>query len=165
MTSPASEHWSVAQTRAKERGEKVCKDCVADPAITNYRPAPHPGPRCTSHHRAKTKDNKVKAHARHVQKTYGLGDQDYGKIYEAQGGYCANCGRATGATRRLSVDHDHKCCAGPVSCGYCVRGLLCRPCNDFLGYVRDDWNAFARGVRYLTGKYASETVLGKRRTK
>lgn len=154
--------------------QAICKDCVLwyGQQTEEYRaankfrqrPAPHPGPRCTTHHRERKKVVKERNHAGHVQRTYGLGEHDYGKIYESQGGACAICSRATGATRKLSVDHDHKCCSGPVSCGYCVRGLLCRPCNDFLGYVRDDWHAFARGVQYLTGKRASETVLKKRKT-
>lgn len=164
MTSPASENISHHQQAAKDRGEKVCKDCIADPEITTVRPAKYQGPRCQSHYRKYKSQAKMRAHAAHVKRTYSLGDQEYGKIYEAQGGMCAICQRSTGQTRKLSVDHDHKCCAGPISCGYCVRGLLCRPCNDFLGYVRDDWQAFARGARYLTGKFAAETVLGKRRT-
>lgn len=29
----------------------------------------------------------------------------------------------------LYVDHDHSCCPGSITCGKCVRGILCRPCN------------------------------------
>lgn len=154
---------SPPQQRAKDEGKRICKDCVADPNCTTYRPAPHQGPRCKTHwtkYKAKSKGN---SHESYVARTYDLAPGEYGKLYESQDGLCAICNRSTGATRRLSVDHDHGCCAGGVSCGYCVRGLLCRPCNDFLGYVRDDWKAFARGVRYLTGPPAAERVLGKRR--
>lgn len=84
---------------------------------------------------------KASAHEQRVQKVYGLGPGEYRRIYDFQGGKCFICQRATGASRRLSVDHDHK--TGKV------RGLLCRPCNDVLGHLRDDPEAFERGMNYL----------------
>jgi hypothetical protein len=62
------------------------------------------------------------------------------------------CRFATGKTRRLSVDHDHKCCDGPTSCGRCVRGLLCTGCNRHVlaWAARDSVEFFQRGIEYLT---------------
>ncbi|NKV78695.1 hypothetical protein GS911_11370 [Rhodococcus hoagii] len=71
------------------------------------------------------------AHARRVTSTYGIGFNAYTAILEAQNGRCYICQRATGATRRLAVDHDHTCCPAGGSCGRCVRGLLCSPCIGF----------------------------------
>lgn len=31
------------------------------------------------------------------------------------------------------IDHDHSCCPGPLTCGKCIRGILCRQCNAGLG--------------------------------
>lgn len=159
--------------------ERACKDCRAEWETTatpealllgyvaavprsQRRPAPYPGPRCATHDREVRRARKAARHGAYVQKTYGLGENDYGLMYEAQNGTCAICQRANGATRKLSVDHDHKCCNGPVSCGYCVRGLLCRPCNDMLGHARDDWQMFARAIRYLNNPPATD-VLGRKR--
>lgn len=104
---------------------------------------------------------KTARHAAYVRKTYALVDGAYDALKEAQGGVCAICRRATGATRKLSVDHDHRCCNGPVSCGRCVRGLLCRPCNDMLGHMRDDPDAFVRAVVYLRNPPAQEAAKAR----
>jgi hypothetical protein len=124
--------------------DRPCKDCPPG----GKRPAPNPGPRCATHWREEKRRRKETRHAAYVAKTYSLAEGQYAALYEAQGGVCAICRRATGKTRKLSVDHDHKCCDGPVSCGACVRGLLCRPCNDMLGHGRDDVEFFARAIRY-----------------
>lgn len=84
-----------------------------------------------------------------MERVYGVGPARYAAIYVAQGGRCAGCQRATGATKRLAVDHDHACCPGPTSCGACVRGLLCGPCNQLLGHFRDDPQTFLRLANYL----------------
>lgn len=57
-------------------------------------------------------------------------------MYESQGRACAGCGK-TVPNDRLDIDHDHSCCPGFTSCGSCVRGLVCRPCNklDVLAMV------------------------------
>jgi hypothetical protein len=80
-------------------------------------------------------------HETRVVATYGLAPGDYERLREAQDGLCAICHRATGKTRRLSVDHDH-------ATGL-VRGLLCRPCNDMLGHARDSVEFFLVAAAYL----------------
>lgn len=135
----------------------VCKDCYPDPEERarvrgvlsgaggkkmKVRPAPKPGPRCATHWRERQKQVKADNHEKRVQATYGLEKGDYAKLYQFQGGLCALCRRATGASRRLSVDHDHA--TGDV------RGLLCRPCNTLLGHARDRLAFFRRCISYLT---------------
>ena len=116
---------------------KGCKDCGPE----SKRPAPHPGPRCASHHRAIRKARKEASHASWVLNTYGLALGQYDELKAYQNGTCAICERATGATKKLAVDHDHET-------GY-VRGLLCGPCNGMLGTARDDVEFFRRAVEYL----------------
>lgn len=136
----------------------ICRDCKAE-NIPTRRPAPFPGPRCATHHRQTQQRRKQAAHARHVHNTYGLTPEQYQALYEAQGGTCAICQKATGKTRKLSVDHDHTCCPGPTSCGNCVRGLLCRPCNDLLGRAGDSPAMFHRAIHYLANPPAKRTQL------
>lgn len=99
-------------------------------------------------------------HARYVGNTYGLPDGFYDALYEAQGGRCAWCGKASGKTKKLAVDHDHSCCPGSTSCGKCARGLLCAPCNTFLGYqMGDNPETIKRGARYLVEPPAQALLI------
>ncbi|MFF0498456.1 endonuclease VII domain-containing protein [Nocardia aobensis] len=132
---------------------KRCKDCAAGGATTN-RPLVD-GIRCATHAREFKKAAKLKAHARHVEKTYKMSGEAYWALYEAQGRHCAICERATGASKLLSVDHDHSCCPKTPTCGECNRGLLCGPCNKLLGHGRDDPEFFARAADYLQHPPAS----------
>jgi hypothetical protein len=123
----------------------TCKDCGPG----TKRPATYPGPRCATHHRAVKASRRLAAQESRVLQVYSLPPEIYDRIYEVQGGRCEICRRATGARKRLAVDHDHSCCNGPTSCGRCVRGLLCGTCNKTLGHLRDDPEAFERAALYL----------------
>lgn len=134
-----------------------CVDCKAErerrglPYPAYPRPAPYGGPRtprCASHDRARRKASKAGTHERRVQKVYGLKPGEYGAIYLHQGGRCFICQRATGASKALSVDHDH-------GTGL-VRGLLCSTCNKLLGHLRDNPVTAARIHRYLVNPPARE---------
>lgn len=135
-----------------------CKECVP----TSKRPAPHPGPRCATHHRAVLKLRKAVRHDSRVSKTYGIATGDYQRLYEAQGGRCAWGGcRATGKTRMLAVDHDHGCERGhPVdqACIECVRGLLCKYHNyTVLGILGR--SGLEAGLEYLRDPPARRVLL------
>ncbi|NKS52542.1 hypothetical protein GS500_04595 [Rhodococcus hoagii] len=133
---------------------KRCTDCEPD----SKRPAPHPGPRCVTHHRAIVKARKNAAHARRVTTTYGIGPDAYTAILAAQNGRCYICQRATGATKRLAVDHDHTCCPAGTSCGQCVRALLCSPCNRLLGHLRDNTDALHRAITVIRDRPAQAVL-------
>ena len=127
-----------------------CKDCAAD-GITTTRAAPHPGPRCTSHHRAVRRARSARAHDLRVEKFYGITAADYDLLYDSQNGVCFICRRARGLSKRLSVDHDHgKGCGHlpEVGCRYCVRALLCSTCNRVV-VGRYDAPALARAITVL----------------
>lgn len=124
-----------------------CKDCGS-----TSRALKAPGPRCATCHRERKRQLKETAHAKRIEKTYGITKEQYDTLYEAQGGVCWICQRATGRTRKLSVDHDH-------ATGY-VRGLVCRPCNNILGHFRDNPDTALRVVTYLENPPAFD-VIGK----
>lgn len=124
-----------------------CKDCKSTTRALGY-----PGPRCATCWRDETKRRKEAAHGLYVQKTYGVTEEEYRILYEAQGGRCAICRRATGKARRLAVDHNHK--TGEV------RGLLCKPCNSYgiAMFARDDPEVLERAAAYLRNPPAIEIL-------
>jgi hypothetical protein len=87
----------------------------------------------------------------HMQnlKRYGLTAEQYIDMSNAQNNVCKICGNEEKQNRRLSVDHDHSCCAGSNSCGKCIRGLLCAYCNKTLGMVKDDIQTLQKMIDYL----------------
>jgi hypothetical protein len=72
---------------------------------------------------------------------YGITEDEYEKLHEAQNGLCACCGEPPTVHGRLFVDHCHKTTA--------VRGLLCAHCNTGLGYFKDDPTKLEAAIRYL----------------
>ncbi len=65
-----------------------------------------------------------------LKQTYGITEERYDYLLDAQNHRCALCGRqAGGHNRSLAVDHDHK--------NGKVRGLLCIGCNTKLGILED----------------------------
>lgn len=119
----------------------ACLDCRKE-GLSNKRKVTGKPPLCATHRRARRAARRNYSWERHIQETYGLTPDEYWAIYEAQGGKCYICQRATGARKKLSVDHCHK--TGMV------RGLLCQKCNrDVLGHLRDEPDAFERGITYL----------------
>jgi hypothetical protein len=68
--------------------------------------------------------NPQKSKDSNLRSLYGITLADYQAMFNAQGGVCLFCKRP-GA--KLGVDHDHE--TGKV------RGLLCNPCNGWLGHV------------------------------
>ena len=120
---------------------KQCKDCGS-----GTRKLTTPGPRCATCHRDRRTTVQLARRLAYVAKQYGLTPEQYTALWEAQEGKCYICKR----NRASCVDHDHKCCPGKTSCGKCVRGLLCNPCNKgVLGHLRDNVQSLIRAITYL----------------
>jgi len=138
-----------------------CKDCLAEIAVrpgqkppVKLRPAPHPGPRCVTHHRVEALRRKQAAQERRREQFYGLSAEEHTALLGLQGGACAICQKARGVRRALAVDHDHAAARDhdhdeDKGCRLCVRGLLCKRCNRLLGDYRDDPAVFERAAAYL----------------
>ena len=84
---------------------------------------------------------KRRERARHLEKKYGIGLEQYEEMLAAQGGGCAICGKRPRPDSSLHVDHDHG--TGEI------RGLLCFNCNNALGYLNDDGDRLITAATYL----------------
>jgi len=69
---------------------------------------------------------------------------------------CNVCGAEVGSAteRNLHVDHDHACCPGQMSCGKCIRGVVCNKCNTAIGRyekgtLRNDYPNRDKIIQYL----------------
>jgi hypothetical protein len=137
---------------------RVCRTCNASKPMTAFKP----DPTCANGYRHTCLDCfRSRERTRHVsgkgdplymgriaqnrrthdlKRKYGISASDYNAMHEAQGGKCLICGSA-GGKRRLAVDHCH-------STGV-VRGLLCNPCNQGLGYFKDDVERMRLAIAYV----------------
>lgn len=80
-------------------------------------------------------------------KRFSLTDQELIEILAP--GACEMCG----IEASLAIDHDHACCpTSGQSCGQCIRGLLCGPCNTFLGRIENNVDLIPRALEYLAKK-------------
>ena len=80
----------------------------------------------------------------HIQRRYGITEEQFAARLEEQKGCCAVCGvPLVGGRTRASVvvDHDHKTDA--------IRGLICRGCNTGIGFLQDDVRIVSKALAYL----------------
>ena len=87
------------------------------------------------HPRTSEQHRKMHLHAR-----YRLTPERRLEMIAEQDGCCYLCGEPLDLAnpRRVHIDHDHDCCRGNTSCGTCVRGVACDPCNRGIGYFASD---------------------------
>jgi hypothetical protein len=81
----------------------------------------------------------------HLWTHYRLTLEDFTEMHSLQKGKCLICKRG----KKLIVDHDHACCPGKISCGNCVRGLICFRCNSLLGLAQDSKEILSAAIKYI----------------
>ncbi len=84
-------------------------------------------------------------------KRYGISKINFEALIEAQDSRCAICkGKFWDEVSSPHIDHDHACCNEQMrSCGKCIRGLLCRGCNQVLGCAKDNIETLKAATKYL----------------
>ena len=142
---------------------KICSKCKVEQSTENFHKGNHYCKPCKKEYdKTYSKNwqfqpyNQVKRYASHILKRYGLSVESLNTMYETQGGGCAICNKSIpnpteeGSERFItSIDHNHACCPTANSCGFCVRGLLCRDCNLMIGHAKDSLETLKKAVEYL----------------
>lgn len=117
----------------------TCIDCLAA-GRENKRPSPFDG-RCATDNKAYRAEQKAHKRAVRGKRIYGIDREQQERLLAYQHDVCYICQVATGASKALAVDHDHA--TGEA------RGRLCSSCNQMIGRLRDDPEAFFRAAIYL----------------
>jgi len=81
---------------------------------------------------------------------YNMTLEDYDILLKSQNGVCAICLQECKTKKGLAIDHNHSCCPVDMSCGKCIRGLLCSNCNRAIGMLQEDVVILNRAIAYLT---------------
>lgn len=127
-------------------GIKLCSICKKDKPIDSF----------WSGNTSRTKSSYCKDcgssvnRPAHLKRRYNITSEFYDLMFLEQKGKCF-CGSTNPGHKRryFAVDHDHSCCPTEKSCGLCVRGLICHPCNIMLGVAEDNIDTLKAAIQYL----------------
>lgn len=133
-----------ASAARDEQGRKRCASCDIWMDESSFGPNRGKGDRLNS---SCKKCCAIAARERRL-KSMGITAESYEALLASQGGGCAICHRPPRG-RSLDIDHDHSCCPRGTSCGRCVRGLLCAPCNKGIGLLGDSSDRLSAALKYL----------------
>ena len=93
-----------------------------------------------------TEDQRAVRVLRYTLYNHRMTMEQYTALRLEQADRCGACKEPLrfGESRAVTVDHDPRCCQyetlstgrtkGSISCGKCVRALLCSPCNRAIGF-------------------------------
>ena len=89
-------------------------------------------------------------------RNHSLTEERYLELRRQQEDLCAACHEQLDfeSAYQVNIDHDHSCCDkrkpnGTVSCGECVRALLCRSCNVGIGAMERERAKWPLWIQYL----------------
>ena len=85
----------------------------------------------------------MSSRVKHLRYTYGISEDHYMWLLNAQKGVCAICESPDPKNRwgKFSIDHCHTTNA--------IRGLLCLDCNTGLGKFKERISIFMKAISYL----------------
>ena len=99
---------------------------------------------------------RVRARKYQLKSSYGITEETYLAMLEAQDGACAICNTKTptGKWKVFAVDHCHT--TGKV------RGLLCNECNRGMGLLKDSPELLQKAIDYLSYNHKAKMKQEKK---
>jgi len=86
--------------------------------------------------------SKLKAKEYRLKKDYGITMEQYNQMLINQKECCAICNKHQNQLKKkLDIDHNHE--TGKI------RGLLCNPCNQAIGLLKDNSELLQSAINYL----------------
>ena len=123
------------------------------------RPSANPSRRAVQNreYRLRMSEERLSAdRLRMVLRNHGLTEDQYLDLRRQQEDLCAACHEPLDfeSAYQVNIDHDHSCCDkrkpnGTISCGECVRALLCRSCNIGIGAMERERAKWPLWIQYL----------------
>lgn len=147
MVKPASE-FGVRKTPRKTL---PCKKCDA---ITRAQYVSVHRNQINAYRRQRTKDDPDFNRHYNLRALYGIGLNEWNKMFSDQGSKCAICETKTPNGKGWCTDHDH--ITGKI------RGVLCHFCNSLIGYAKDNPEILRSAISYLefhNPKQSEKTVF------
>lgn len=156
----------IRSSPLRPNGQKVCSGCGYTKPLTEFSPHRTSQGGVASRCRECGRDyyqTRVKADRdRRRLRYFGLSPEAFDALLKSQGGGCAICGRLELPPQQgWHIDHDHSCCPQRVTCGNCVRGILCQPCNVGIGLLGDTEAAITRALDYLKSTMHSRAAVSR----
>ena len=99
------------------------------------------GPAARKQVRSRYEEVKDRQRDLRFQRKYGITADEYDRMLADQDGVCARCKEPPGMLR-LAVDHCHN--TGRV------RGLLCGPCNTYIGRLEANMDRLDEDLAYIS---------------
>ncbi len=119
-----------------------CKDCMKARS-TAWEKANPERRRLSKQRFQSTPEARMKRKAHHLKKSYGLDRISFENMLSNQGFLCLLCSQVLSKypDSTTHIDHDH--ITGRV------RGILCRSCNQGIGFLKHDPGILIKAIEYL----------------
>lgn len=88
-----------------------------------------------------TEQYKMAARKTHLKRTYGITLDEFDSLVNLQNNKCKIC-KSSFNEIQPCIDHCHKTGI--------VRGILCKSCNQMLGFSKDNAEVLEEAIKYLT---------------